>query len=558
MSASAIGGRVRFARLASLAAALVIATSASWARDDDDRAARYVPARDVLQVAGGSIAAAADSNAEVRAFKAIPYAAPPLGALRWAEPKPVVPWAGIRRADHFSSACWWGNRPAKSPAALLYQAAEGQSEDCLYLNVWTGVAQTANAANAKRPVIVYLHGGGFQLGAGSQPIYDGASLARQGAVVVTINYRLGNLGFLAHPALSAESPNRVSGNYALFDVLAALRWVQTHAARFGGDPANVTLYGESAGAQLGSVLLASPLAQGLFHKIVLSSLGALPAGTPNVTLAQAEQAGTTFAAGLGAPGIADLRKLLPQDVMAAGGALVNTVVDGYVFPDQLDLLFRAGRVNDVPMLAGFNANEGTAFAPFATTLAAWNAATAQFGSLANLFKSVYPVASDADALARAFDPFRDSVLGWQAWSMARAHAALRRAPTWVWHFTRNPPYFDDQRFAEQDPPQKYGAYHTAELPYFFDNLDRSAPPRPWTRLDRRLAEATSRYLVNFARTSDPNDVRGRLPHWPRFTGATSPLLYIGDTVSTGPVPFPAGFGFYDTFYATKLGRPLPF
>jgi len=542
-----------------LLAAAMLAAPAARAGGEDRLDRGYVPARDTVQVSGGTIAAAAESGPEMRVFKAIPFAAPPLGALRWAAPAPVVPWSGIRRSDNFSPACWWGNRPAKSPAAILYQQSEGQSEDCLYLNVWTSVP-AGSSAGAGRPVMMFLFGGGFQLGAGSLPNYDGRGLAEQGPVIVTLNYRLGPLGFLAHPALSAESPNRVSGNYALQDAIAALRWIQANIAQFGGDPANVTVYGESAGAQLSSVLVASPLAKGLFHKVVLESLGALPAGAPNPTLAQGEAAGSAFAANLGASGIADLRRLPAQDVMAGAGSLIGMLVDGYVLPDQLDLLFATRRVNDLPMLAGFNADEGTPYPPFATTLSAYNAAAAaQFGTFAAQFKQAYPVASDADVLGMAYAPFRDGTLAWGAWSMARAHAALRSARTYVYFFNRRPAYYPDQHFAEQDPPAKYGAYHSIEQVYFYNNLDRSIPPRPYTRTDREIAALASRYLVNFATHGDPNGLRGRgLPYWPAFADAASLLMYIGDRIEPGPVPFPAGFGFYDAFYAAKLGRPLPF
>lgn len=524
--------------------------AAAWGDDRDD----YIAALDTVQVSGGTIAAAFESNSRMRVFKGIPFAAPPVDALRWAPPGPVVPWLGVRRSDNFGPACWWGNRPAKSPNAILYQQTEGQSEDCLYLNVWTSV-RAGHSADAKRPVMMLIYGGGNQLGAGSLPNYNGEGLAQQGPVVVTMNYQLGPLGFLAHPALSAESPNHVSGNYAVLDAIAALQWIKANIAQFGGDPGNVTVYGEFAGAAMASVLLGSPLANGLFHRVVLESLGFLPAGNPSPTLAQGEAAGTTFATNLGASNIADLRKLPSQDVMAGAGSLIGEVVDGYVLPNQLDQLFMVRQINNVPVLAGFNADEGTPYPPFATTLAGYNAAAqAQFGSFAPAFMKAYPVASDADVLAMAYEPMRDGSLGWQAFSMARAHAALRQSKTFVYFFNRRPGYFPNQHFAEQDPPQKYGAYHSLEQVYLYNNLDRSAPPRPYTRTDRQIAAIASAYLVNFATRGDPN---GRdLPRWPEFVGNSSELMYIGDTIRPGPFPFPAGFGFYNSFYGSK--RRLPF
>jgi para-nitrobenzyl esterase len=204
--------------------------------------------------------------------------------------------------------------------------------------------------------MMLIYGGGNQIGTGANSNYNGEGLAQQGPVVVTMNYRLGPLGFLAHPALSAESPNHVSGNYAVLDAIAALQWIKANIAQFGGDPNNVTVYSQSAGAGIASVLLGSPLAKGLFHKMVLESLGFLPAGNPSTTLAQGEAAGSNFATNLGASSIADLRKLPPQDIMTGTGSIIGELVDGYVLPNQLDQLFMVGQINDVPLLAGFNAD----------------------------------------------------------------------------------------------------------------------------------------------------------------------------------------------------------
>jgi para-nitrobenzyl esterase len=521
-----------------------------WAHDHDED--DYIAALDMVQVTGGTIVASYGSDPNMRIFKGIPFAAPPVDALRWAPPAPVVPWQGWRRSDGFGPACWQGNRPAKQPNAIIYNETTGQSEDCLYLNVWTSVRA---GSNAKRPVMMLIYGGGNQIGTGANSNYNGEGLAQQGPVVVTMNYRLGPLGFLAHPALSAESPNHVSGNYAVLDAIAALQWIKANIAQFGGDPNNVTVYSQSAGAGIASVLLGSPLAKGLFHKMVLESLGFLPAGNPSTTLTQGEAAGSNFATNLGASTIADLRKLPPQDIMTGTGSIIGELVDGYVLPNQLDQLFMVGQINDVPLVAGFNSDEGTPYPPFATTLAGYNtAAQAQFGSFAPAFMKAYPVTSDADVLAMAYEPMRDGSLGWQPFSMARAHAALRRSQTFVYFFNRHPPYFPSQHFVEQDPPSKYGAYHTLEQPYFYNNLDRSGPPRPYTKVDRQISAIGSAYLVNFATRGDPNG-RG-LPNWPAFVNNSSQLMYIGDVIRPGPHPYPAQLGFYDSFYGSK--RRLPF
>ena len=490
-------------------------------------------------------------------YKALPFAAPPVGSLRWKAPQPVVAWNGVRRSDTYSPACFMGNRPAGAIGAILYQDSQPQSEDCLYLNVWTAAAP---GAADRRPVMLLLHGGGYLLGSGAQPNYNGGGLAKKGAVVVTLNYRLGTLGFMAHPELTGESPNHASGNYALQDAIAALQWVKANAAAFGGDPANVTVYSESAGAGLASVLYASPPAAGLFHRLVIESLGALAAGTPNPTLAQAEAAGTAVAANLGAGNLAGLRAKLPQEVMAAAGAINGPIVDGVVLPDQLDMLIRSGRTNDVPMLAGWNADEGTPYPAFATTLAGYEAAaTARYGAFAAQFKGVYPAATDADVQAMAYAPMRDSLFAWQPWTLARAHAAQNRSKTFLYFFTRRPAYYPDQKFTELDPPSRYGAYHSLEQVYFYDNLDRSAPPRPYDDTDRRIADAASSYLVNFAKNGDPNG--GSLPQWPVFTYANrvaGQTMEIGDTIAPQAVPFRPALDFFDAFYASNLGRPLPF
>lgn len=539
---------------AAIAAALAACGGSDSSASVATPAPTYNAGNDQVQVTGGAVLAAADSTPAMRVFRALPFAAPPVAALRWKAPQPVVPWTGVRRSDNFSAACMMGDRPAGRVGSILYQQTESQSEDCLYLNVWTGAA--ANSSE-KRPVMVLLHGGGYQLGAGSQPNYNGKGLAAKGAVVITMNYRLGNLGFLAHPELTAESADKTSGNYALQDAVAVLKWVKTNASAFGGDPANVTLYSESAGAGLSSVLLASPAASGLFHKLVMESLAALPAGSANPTLAQAEAAGTTFATNVGAANLAALRAKTAQDIMAGAGAIVSPIVDGKLLPDQLDVLYATGKTSDVPLLIGWNADEGTPYPPFATTLAAYNSTVAtRFGTFAEKFKAAYPASSDADVLAMAYAPMRDNLFAWQPWTVARSHAARGKAATYLYYFTRRPPYFADQNFAGQSSPDKFGAYHSLEQVYFYNNLDVSAPARPYTDVDRRIAETASTYLVNFARNGDPNG--SGLPAWPKFTGPASLTMEIGDNIAPASVPLRTALDFWDMFYSQTLGRALPF
>ncbi|MBL0420055.1 carboxylesterase family protein [Ramlibacter sp. AW1] len=533
------------------ATGLLLGVTATAAAAD----ATYVAARDVVTISGGAISAALESTPGLRVFKGIPYAAAPIGPLRWKPPQPVTAWTGVRRTESMPPACIKGDRPPGRIGAILYQTSEGTSEDCLFLNVWTGAAPRSSD---KRPVMLYLHGGGYMIGSGSQPNYNGSGLAAKGAVVVTINYRLGPLGFLAHPELTAESPDKSSGNYALQDAIAALKWVQANAAAFGGDPGNVTVYSESAGAGMASALLGSPLAKGLFHRMMLSSLGTMPTERPNPTLQQAEAAGLSFAKNLGGANLAALRARLPHELINVAGAINAPIVDGWVVPESLDQSFAGKRINDVPLLLGWNADEGTPYPPFARDLAGYEkAATARFGDMADAFKRVYPVQGDADVRAMAFAPLRDGQFAWQPWSIARAHAAHGQSPTYLYFFTRRPPYYPDQRFPEQPRAEDFGAYHTVAQVYFNDNLDRGSPARPYQPADRQLAAAASSYLVNFARSGNPNG--DGLPAWPAFKGGRGgQVMVLGERIEAGPVPFMPALEFFDAFYASRLGRSLPF
>jgi para-nitrobenzyl esterase len=357
--------------------------------------------------------------------------------------------------------------------------------------------------------------------------------------------------------LSSEASNGVSGNYALLDAIAALKWVQANVSSFGGNPDNVTLYSESAGSGMASVLLGSPMARNLFHKLVIESLASLPAGTASTTLAQAEAAGSTYASNLGASDLTALRAKSAAEIMAGTGSVIGPVVDGVVWPDQLDLLLARGAIHDVPLLIGWNADEGTPYPAFATTLAGYNTvAAARYGAMVEQFKAVYPVSSDSDVLAMAYQPMRDSFFAWQPWTLARAHAAQGKSKTFLYHFNRRPPYAVGQTFTEQSVAANYGAYHSLEQVYFYNNLERSVPTRPYDDTDRLIAAAASSYLLNFARSGNPND--GNLTVWPEFTGPNSQALFIGDNIEANAVPFRAALDFYDAFYTQALGRPLPF
>ncbi len=485
-----------------------------------------------VAIDSGALAGTTGASPEIRVFKGIPFAAPPVGANRWRAPQPVAKWSGVRPATEFAARCTQGG-----PAGPNAPAAPPTSEDCLYLNVWT----TAEAAGDRRPVMVWFYGGGFFGGAGSEARYAGDGLARKGAVVVTLNYRLGSLGFFAHPALSAESPHKASGNYGMHDAIAALQWVKRNIAAFGGDPDNVTIFGESAGANLTSALVGSPEAKGLFRRAIAQSGGFMGLSMARMgTLARAEDTGAKALTDAGIASIAELRAKPAQEVFTAirGG---NLVVDGYLIPEDLSQTFANSRQNPVDLLIGSNKDEGTFFQRPGLTAEQFTAQAKQrFGVLADGYLKMFPASSDAEAASSYLASFSDEA----SWHM-RKFAALQAKQgngAYVYYFTRVPPTLPDR-------PSR-GATHVAEIPYMFDNL---APPVPWTDVDRRLADVMSSYWVNFARTGDPNGAG--LPAWPAYRdAATGKAQLLGDTVTTEAASLPAAttLAFFDLGFQQLL------
>ncbi len=465
----------------------------------------------------------ADANG-VRVFRGIPFAAPPVGRLRWRPPAPPLPWSGVRPVDQFGANAMqpfmWPDIDPDTP---------GISEDCLFLNVWT----PAESGAERLPVLFWIHGGGFIAGHGAEPRYDGARLAARGIVVVTVNYRLGAFGFLAHPELAAELPDGASGNYGLLDQVAALAWVKRNIAAFGGDPERVTIAGESAGSMSVSALTASPLAAGLFGRAIGES-GALFSSspkTPGRSRATAERIGADFAVSLGASSLAELRALPAGTILAATPTdrMLWPIVDGYFLSEPPAEVFAKGKQNDVALLAGWNRDEGFNFDVAVGTGKTFAEIVRQrFGPRAEDVLRLYP-AGDATAAAQsARDLGGDLAIIQPTWDWIEAQARTGTAPVYRYRFDHAPTapegWFGDR------PNAGAGAFHAAEIVYVFDNLD--AFPWVYDDDDRAVAAAMSAYWVNFVKSGDPNG--DGLPQWPVHRSPDGPVMIIDATPRVGP------------------------
>jgi para-nitrobenzyl esterase len=480
------------------------------------------PLTSPVTVTGGKIVGV--QTGDVKTYLGIPFAAPPVGPLRWKAPQPVVPWQGVKEASSFSAAC------AQTATWIMLP----KSEDCLYLNVWSP------AKAAKLPVIVWIHGGGYYGGTAAQAQFNGANLAKHGAVVVTLNYRLGILGFFAHPELSAESPAGVSGGQGVHDQIAALRWVKDNIAAFGGDPGRVTIMGESAGGGSVAILIASPLAKGLFQRAIAES------GNSTVNAAEAsmftremgEAAGVAAAKATGAENLAALRAMSVEALHKQAWS-PNTFVDGYLLPEDQGSNYRNRRQNDVPLLLGWNAEESTDLAPEILGTKDFTAARHQEFMQRLLGKrpsdailATYPGKTDAEAKASMYQFIND----WWGWRMVHwvgMQAKYGQSKPYAYYFAHRP--------AEPQGSCGYGcgAGHGAEIRFVFDNLD--AEKRPWTKADRQLAARLAATWVNFARTGNPNGPG--LPKWPAYNGSNASVLRIGDAAHPTTQPLP-NFGLF--------------
>jgi para-nitrobenzyl esterase len=454
-----------------------------------------------VHIDAGDVQGVVDRDERVAAYKGIPFAAPPTGVNRWREPLPVAPWSGVREASGFGPACpQTASRPnpgVKEPILPL------QSEDCLYLNVWTPI----ESAEKPRPVLVWIYGGAFVGGAASFPTYNGAHLARRDVILVTLNYRVGVLGYLAHPALTAESPHHASGNYGLLDEIAALKWVQRNIAAFGGDPNRVTIAGHSAGGMSVTHLLASPLARGSFAQAIVQSGPVEGLAPPTKTLAFAEVKGGNAMHALGAFSLEEMRALPVSALLdsrisdlGTNGPQLGPIVDGYSLTEQPAQTYIDGKEARVPLIIGMSSGESGSMAQAAPTPASIEAfGRAVFREDAKEILNLYPHATDAQAQASQRHVLTDRIT---AGTLAQAACHARVAPTWVYRWDHAPPH----------PGEEWrGAYHGSELQYLFGTYAFDAAPNP--ELEREAAGVIQTEWLNFIRTGRPSADK-----WRQYTG----------------------------------------
>jgi para-nitrobenzyl esterase len=493
---------------------------------------------DPVRLDTGMISGATTGSPEVRVFKGIPYAAPPVGDLRWRAPKPAAHWEGTRAADQFGPVCMQGG-------------GQKMSEDCLYLNVWTGAKAAGSKASDKRPVMLWIYGGGYNGGSGSQPMYDGEALAKKGAVVVTFNYRLGAFGFFSHPELTKESDRRGAANFGVMDSIAALEWVQRNIARFGGDPKQVTIFGESAGAGMVANLMTIPSAKGLFVRAIgESSAWSTARIAPLSTLADAELEGVKLADGVGAKSLADLRAKPAEAILKAGRG-PGPVVDGYLIREDPGKVFAAGKQIDVPVLTGSNRDESFGGNPKSAAEFV-EQARMRFGDLADAYLKLYPADSDEQARESAFYSGRDE-MAFVMRNWARLASKPGKSKTFVYYFTEQPPRLPNARgpFA---PGPHGSATHVSEILYAFGHLDES---RTWTDSDREVADAMSSHWVNFARSGDPN---GKGPNgikvnkWPVYDGTSQSVMVFGNPPEGAQSPSEAQLAFFQSYFDKLTAR----
>jgi para-nitrobenzyl esterase len=474
----------------------------------------------------------------VVSYKGVPFAKPPVGDLRWKEPQAPSNWEGVRQADHFGPQAM--QRPIYGD--MMFRS-DGRSEDCLYLNVWT----PAKSPTAKLPVLVYFYGGGFNAGDGSEYRYDGEALAKKGIITITVNYRLGIFGFLAHPELTAESAHHASGNYGLMDQHAALVWVKKNIVAFGGDPNKVTIGGESAGSMSVSGQVASPLSKGLFAGAIGQS-GSLLGNLSPVALADAEQRGVKFATGINAKSLTDLRKI-PADTLLkiSAGASFPITIDGYFLPESPQAIFSGGKQMKVPLLAGWTTAEsgaGGVLGRAEPTIDNFKAAVQRlYGERAGEILKAYNPATDAEVLQVATDLASDRFIAYASWKFIDLHSKTSGHPVYRYLFAKKRPVMANAPAGTVD--HAIGASHASDIEYSLGNLSTNKV-YAWTPEDYKASETIQNYFVNFVKTGNPNG--GGLPKWYGLKSNKPQVMVIDAESKSQPEQHAKRYVLMDSFF----------
>lgn len=450
---------------------------------------------------------------EISIFKGIPFAAPPVGDLRWKAPQPVKNWTGVLKCEKFSAS----PMQAKPVPFMMWTEEfitppENLSEDCLYLNVWT----PAKSSKEKLPVFVWIYGGGFSSGSAACAIYDGEEMAKKGIIFVSFNYRVGVLGFMAHPALTSESANKVSGNYGLLDQIAALIWIKKNIESFGGDPQKVTIAGQSAGSMSVCALVASPLAKGLFRGAIAESGGILNGRLGSIS--DAEKSGTAFMQKINVADISEMRKKPAADLITAGMGF-SPVADGYVLPADIIAAFNKGQFNDVSMMAGWVSGDGSLFGNAEMNPEKYKEqAVKNYGDKADEYLKLFPGTTKDEITASQ----KELTLMQFAAYPAHIWAGLSKSNAYIYEYTHVP--------VDKPDFPNYGAFHTSEVPFALHTLHMWK--RPWRDVDYAVEKTMNDYWVNFVKEGNPNGKN--LPEWTKFDNSTQSIMVIGDESKSAP------------------------
>ncbi len=489
-----------------------------------------------IQTESGLVSGYYNEKTGVTVFKGVPFAAPPVGDLRWKAPQPPKPWKGVKECVAF------GPSPMQpKPVSFLMIGPEfvvpqqPLSEDCLYLNIWTA----AKDPKEKKAVIIWIYGGGFQTGGSAAPGYSGEALAQQGIIFVSFNYRLGIFGFMAHPGLTAESAHHSSGNYALMDMIAAITWVKKNISAFGGDPDHITIAGQSAGSASVNCLLASPLTRGLFQGAIGES-GSLVLENPLLrmnSLSTAEKEGVRIAAKLNAGDLKSLRAISADDLQKNAGGFFAPIVDGYIMPASVSEIYKKDQQMHVPLLTGWNSDEGFIFGISGKEDFAKQASV--FGADSGLFRKYFPSATDSQSVASQISLAVDKTIGLSQYQWALKQNEHSEYNTYLYVFTRKPPATGDKK--------KFGAYHTAEIGYALHTLDSIG--RAWEPVDRNLEQLMSAYWVQFVKTGHPNP--SGPPVWASFSNDRPYSMIFGDTSAARLLPNKEALDFLYKSYPGK-------